>query len=107
MSRCPAGSSKAPTPAVSVPASPQLGDLRMPKAVDDMVVNHTDGLHVRIDDRRAHEAKPAALEILAHCSRLGGLTWNLPHGPPTVLDRTSAAETPLVCVETVERPLYF
>src|SRR5260221_346622 len=95
MSRCPAGSSKAPTPAVSVPASPQLGDLRMPKAVDDMVVNHTDGLHVRIDDRRAHEAKPAALEILAHCVRLVGLSWNLPHGPPTGLDRTTVDETRL------------
>src|SRR5258708_37934485 len=99
MSRCPEGSSTASTRAVRMPASPELGDLPMSKAVDDVVIHHPDGLHVRVDDRRAHEGETAGLEILAHGVRLDGMSWNLLHATPTVLERATVDEAPLVRVE--------
>src|SRR5258707_57199 len=74
----------------------------MSKAVDEMVIHHPDGLHVRVDNRRAHEGETAALEILTHGVRLAGVSGNLPHGPPWVLDRTTVDEPPLVRVEAIE-----
>ena len=86
MSRCPAGSSEGSTPAVRVP---ELGDLPMSKAIDEMVIHHPDSLHVRVDNRRTYEGETAALEILAHGVRLDGMSGNVPHGPPTVLERAT------------------
>src|SRR5258708_30910187 len=65
--------------------SPELGDLPMSKAIDEMVIHHPDGLHVRVDDRRAYEREAAALEILAHGVRLDGVSRNLPDSSPTIL----------------------
>src|SRR5882724_2279442 len=79
----------------------------MPKAVGEMVVHHPDGLHVRVDDRRAYEREAAALEILAHGVRLNGLSGNLPYGSPTVLERATIDEAPLVRVEASELRLDF
>src|SRR5258708_3080397 len=107
MSRCAAGSSEGSTPAARVPASPELGDLPMSKAIDEMVIHHPDSLHVRIDNRRTYEVETAALEILAHGVRLAGVSGNLPHGPPTVLERATVDEAPLVRVETAELRLDF
>src|SRR5258708_8666836 len=87
--------------------SPELDDLPMSKAIDEMVIHHPDGLHVRIDDRRAYEREAAAFEILAHCVRLGGVSGNLPHRSPSVLDRATVHEAPLVRVEAAELPLDF
>ncbi len=78
-------SSERSTPAVRVPASPELGDLPMSKAIDEMVIHHPDSLHVRVDDRRTYEGETAALEILTHGVRLAGVSGNVPHAPPTVL----------------------
>src|ERR1051326_239090 len=47
-------------------ASPELFDLTISKAADDVIVHHSDGLHVRVDDRRTDEGETTALQILAH-----------------------------------------
>src|SRR2546426_8634580 len=38
--------------------------LFMPKAIDDVVIDHSDSLHKRIADRRPHETKTAPAQIL-------------------------------------------
>src|ERR1051325_1968167 len=72
-----------------------------------MVVHHPDGLHVCVDDRRADEAEPAALQILAHGVRLDGRRRNLAHGSPAVPDRAAVDEAPLVRIEAAELRLDF
>src|SRR5260370_42448686 len=87
-------------------ASPKLEDLTMSKAVDDVVVDHPDGLHVRIDDGRADEGEATALQILAHGVGLSGASGNVPYGSPAVLDRATVDEAPLVRVEAAELRLH-
>ena len=41
-------------------------ELRVPKAVDQMVVDHADRLHERVADRGADEFEAPAFQILAH-----------------------------------------
>jgi hypothetical protein len=40
--------------------------------IQGVVVDHASGLHERIANGWADEPKTAALEVLAHCLRLGG-----------------------------------
>jgi hypothetical protein len=47
------------------PASGPPLDLAVAEAADQVIVHHADGLHVRVDDRRADEGEAALLEILA------------------------------------------
>ena len=46
-------------------SSVAIDDLPAAEAFDDMVVDHSRGLHVGIADRRADELKAALLEVLA------------------------------------------
>src|SRR5271169_3685338 len=78
----------------------------MPKAVDDVIVDHADGLHVRIDDRRANKGEAAAFQVLAHRVGLGGARGDVPYGSTTILYRATVDEAPLVRVEAPERALY-
>src|ERR1700704_5301914 len=78
----------------------------MSKAVDDVIVHHPDGLHVRIEDRRTDEGEPPALQILAHRIGLGGARGDIPHGSPPILDRATIYEAPLIRVEAAEPRLY-
>src|SRR5439155_17063811 len=89
-----------------VPASPELGDLPMSKAVDQMVIDHPDRLHVRIDDRRTHEGEATALQIVAHGVGLGAARGDIAFGSPAVLDRATVDEAPLVRVEAAELRLH-
>src|SRR5438128_2881771 len=74
----------------------------MSKAVDQMVVDHAHGLHVRINDRRTEEGETAALPIAAQGVGLSGASWDFPYGSPAVLDRAAVDEAPLVSVEGSE-----
>src|SRR5262249_7118926 len=95
-----------PTPA-SQKQSPRRGQIRtdaqdwslhrfVAETIGEMVVDHTDGLHKGVADRRAHEAKAAFLQSLAHGVRFRsfcrhslasgpvGLFWPSPHKLPDI-----------------------
>src|SRR2546430_3903680 len=74
----------------------------MSKAVDQMVIDHPDRLHVCIDDRRTHEGKATVLQIVAHGVGLGAARGDIAFGSPAVLDRATVDEAPLVRVEAAE-----
>src|SRR5258705_4509061 len=71
----------------------------MSETVNQVVVHHANGLHVRIYHRRSDEAEPAALEIAAEGIRLGGRARNLTHRVPSVLPWATIDELPTVRVE--------
>ena len=48
-----------------------LSDLAITKTIDEVIVYHSDGLHVGINDRRTNETESAMLEVPAECIRLG------------------------------------
>jgi hypothetical protein len=48
-----------------------LPDLPITKTIDEVIVYHSNRLHVRINDRRADEAEPPVLEVLAECVGFG------------------------------------
>jgi len=79
-----------------------LQNLPIPKTVDQVIVHHSNRLHVSINDRRPDEAKPAALEILAERCGFGRRRRNLSSRFPPVEHRPSADELPAVGVERAE-----
>ena len=89
-----------------VPVSPEPRDLPMSKAVDEMVIDHAHGLHVRVDDRRTDEGEATALQIVADGVGLGAASGDIPYGSPAVLDRATVDEAPLVRVEAAELRLH-
>ena len=48
-----------------------IGNFASPKTIDDMIVDHPGGLHVRIANRRADEFEAALLQVFAQRIRLG------------------------------------
>src|SRR5262249_8024408 len=69
------GSSLASSPAPlghGRPSDVQLAvdNFASPKTIDDMIVDHTRGLHVGVADRRADELEAALLQIFAQRIRL-------------------------------------
>src|SRR2546427_8087991 len=48
-----------------------LADFAVSKALDEVIVYHSDRLHVGIDDRRTDEAESPVLEVLAKCVGFG------------------------------------
>ena len=42
-----------------------IGNFASPKTIDDMIVDHPGGLHVRVADRRADELEAALLQVFA------------------------------------------
>jgi len=77
----------------------------MAKAVDEVIVYHSDCLHERVADRGADEAEAALLQIPAHRVRLGRGGGNLLHRTPAVLSGPAADELPDVAVEVAELAL--
>ena len=57
-----------------------------------MVVDQPDRLHERIDDRRAHEAKAALLQVLGHGARFVGLGRHVAERLPRIHLRLAADE---------------
>ena len=45
-----------------------IGNFASPKTIDDMIVDHPRGLHVRVADRRADELEAAVLQVLLSAS---------------------------------------
>ena len=48
-----------------------LPDLAITKTIDEVIVYHSDGLHVGINDRRTNETESAMLEVPAECIGFG------------------------------------
>src|SRR5882762_4761575 len=76
-----------------------LTDLPITETIDEVIVYHSNRLHVRINDRRADEAESPMLEILAECLGLRRSRWNLPRSPPVVQLGLPADKTPAVGVK--------
>src|SRR5688500_5566251 len=87
-----------PTP-VSALAS---ANLTVAEAVDDVIVDHADGLHVRVNDGRAHEAEPALLHVTADLVGERRARRDLLHALVPIHDRLTVDEAPLVRVESAE-----
>ena len=47
-----------------------IDNFASPKTIDDMIVDHPGGLHVRVADRRADELEAALLQVFAQRIRL-------------------------------------
>src|SRR6267154_5414929 len=84
-----------------------LPDLPIPETIDDVIVHHSNRLHVGINDRRADEAESAVLEVLAECLGFGRSRWNLPRSLPAVKLGPPADKTPAVGVKVPELFLDF
>src|SRR4029453_14951562 len=74
----------------------------MSETIDQVVVHHADGLHVRVDHRRPDEAEATALEIATESVRLGGRCGNFAQRPPAVLPWPTVDKLPTVRVEASE-----
>jgi hypothetical protein len=61
-----------------------MPDLPITEAIDEVIVYHSNHLHVRINDRGADEAESSVLKIFAECVRFWRSRWNLPHDLPPV-----------------------
>src|SRR5258706_9013477 len=77
-------------------------DVAVSKPVDQVIVDHADRLHVRVDHCRSDEAEPAALEIAAECVRLGGRCGNLAQRAPSILPGPALDKLPAIRVEASE-----
>src|SRR5215472_8889112 len=72
----------------------QTSDLPSPEAADNVVVHEPDRLHERVADRGSHELEAAALQLLAHESRVSGLRGHLAKRRPGVTYRPALHELP-------------
>src|SRR5258708_35357854 len=82
--------------------SPKLLDLAITKAIDQVIVYHSNRLHVRINDRRAYETESALLEVFAECIGFGRGRGNLPRRLPPVELRPPTDKTPAIGVKIPE-----
>ena len=89
-------------------SSPQLQrrQLRVPEAINDMVIDHPSRLHKSVANRRPYELEAALSQILAHRIRFFGGAWNVAHAPPGILDRRVIDELPNISVEAAEMALH-
>src|SRR6185369_4823298 len=83
-------------------AGAEPADVAIPETVDQVIVDHADRLHVPVDHSRSDEAEPTALEIAAHCIRLGGRCRNLAGRAPLILAWPAIHKSPAVRVEASE-----
>src|SRR5258708_103072 len=84
-----------------------LPDLPIAKTMDDVIVHHSNRLHVRINDRRADEAESPVLQVFAECVGFGRSRWYLPRSLPVIELGPPADKTPAVGVEVLEPVLDF
>src|ERR1700688_4452014 len=73
-----------------------LPDLPITETIDEVIVYHSNRLHVRINDRRADEAESPVLEVLAECVGFGRSRRNLPDRLQSVKLAPPADKTPAV-----------
>src|SRR6185503_90419 len=79
-----------------------LAALRVAKAADEVVVDESRRLHVRVNDRRADELEAAAFEILRERVGLLAGRRHVALLAPAIHDRLVADEAPNVTVERAE-----
>lgn len=65
-----------------------------------VVIDHSDGLHERVADRRADETKPASFEVFAHRIRFRRSSRYLTEILPAVLSRAVIDKSPDESIET-------
>src|ERR1700752_41783 len=76
-----------------------LPDLPITETIDEMIVYHSNGLHVSIHDRRTNETESATLKVLAERIGFDRSRGNLSHDLPPVKLCLSVNETPAIGVE--------
>src|ERR1700758_5227030 len=81
---------------------PKQPDLPITKTIDEVIVYHTNRLHVRVNDRWANEAESPVLEILAECLGFGRSRGNLSRSFPAVEFGPPADEPPAVGVKLLK-----
>src|SRR5437667_10933311 len=81
---------------------PILPELRITETIDEMIVYHSDGLHVGIHDRRTNKTESATLEVLAEGIGFERSCRDLSHDLPPVKLWLSVNETPGIGVEASE-----
>src|SRR3954467_10554317 len=72
----------------------QLAQLRVAEAANFVIVHHANCLHECIANRRAHEAKAAPRQHLAHRLRFRTLSRNLPQRLVSIPTWRGAGEAP-------------
>src|SRR6267378_1205218 len=82
-------------------------DLPITETIDEVIVYHSDRLHVRIDNSGADEAESPVFEVLTECDGFGRSRWNLPRSLPMVDLGPPADKAPAVGVKVPELFLDF
>ena len=71
-----------------------------------MIVNHPDGLHMRVNDGATNKLESSLFEGFRQRIRLPGCHWQLFHGCPAILYRLAINEIPDIAVEAAKFHLY-
>src|SRR5438132_4478119 len=85
---------------VSRPADP--GHLTLAETARDVVIDHADGLHVRVDDGGTDQPEATAFQVLAEGVGLLALRRDVLDRSGTILLRSPVDKTPLIGGETPE-----
>src|SRR6202166_1170778 len=86
---------------------PILPELPITETIDEVIVYHSNGLHVGIHDRRTNETESATLKVLAERVGCERSRRNLAHDLPSVKLWPSVNEAPAIGVEASELFLDF
>ena len=78
----------------------------VPKTINGVVIDHTDGLHQGITDGGSHKFKASFAHILAHGQGFGTRGWYLIQSFPSVLNGVMVHKLPEIGVETAKFRLY-
>src|SRR5437762_223809 len=84
------------------PMRTQCANLGVPEAIYGMIIDHADGLHEGVADRRADKFETTPAQVLAHCVGLFRSRGNFAKRTPGVLFGFVADELPDVSVEAAE-----
>ena len=69
------------------------------KAIGRMIVDHANGLHERVADRRAGEFEPPAFQVPAHGLGDRRVTGHVLGSFPAIVDRLAFDELPNILIE--------
>src|SRR5580692_6423562 len=90
------------TPALTPARTPPLFERLVAETVDDVDVDHADGLHEGVTDCRSDKFEAALFEIFAHRIGFPSLRGDLLHRLRRVDARLAADELPDVAIEAAE-----
>jgi len=72
------------------------------EAVDEVIVHHSNCLHMGVNDRGTHEAESAVFQVFAQRIGLDGGGWDLFHDFPAVHFGLSTDKAPRIRIKTSE-----